>query len=108
MESEAPTPVHRSVRRGETVARYAGAWSEPVQGFLKHLRDRGLAIAPAPMGFDSRGNELVSWVDGEAGREPLQPELQTDAVLVKLGQLVRQLHDASAGFDLTQGGWQDL
>jgi aminoglycoside phosphotransferase (APT) family kinase protein len=86
------------VRIGDTVRRPLRPFSLTVQAYLAHLRDAGFTGAPLPLGVDEQGREVLSFVPGEVPRNPLPPETAGDDVLVALAQLIRSLHEASAGW----------
>jgi len=86
------------VRIGDTVRRPLRPFSLTVQAYLAHLRDAGFTGAPLPLGIDEQGREVLSFVPGDVPRNPLPPETAGDDVLVALAQLIRALHDASAGW----------
>jgi aminoglycoside phosphotransferase (APT) family kinase protein len=81
------------VRVGDTVRRSAGRQSAAVQALLRHLESAGVHGAPRALGFDDRGREIVSFIDGDLGF------VWDDDVLPALGALIRRLHDAAASFD---------
>lgn len=89
------TPV---VRVGQTVRRAAGPWTPAVQALLRHLEARGYSGAPRALGYDATGREVLSFVAGDAGHEPLPPALWSDEALCAVARLIRAYHDASAGF----------
>lgn len=95
------------VRVGDTVHRTAGPWTPEVHRLLALLRQKGIAEAPAPLGFDAQGREVLSFLPGLVGHEPL-PELRTDAVLVDAARLLRRIHDATADVAAawSEGPWQ--
>src|SRR5271169_497310 len=86
------------VRIGDTLRRPLRPFSLTVQAYLAHLRDAGFTGAPLPFGLDEQGREMLSFVPGDVPRSPLPPETAGDDVLVALAQLIRALHDASAGW----------
>ncbi|HUB40352.1 MAG TPA: aminoglycoside phosphotransferase family protein [Streptosporangiaceae bacterium] len=86
------------VRIGDTVRRPLRPFSLTVQAYLAHLRDAGFAGAPLPLGVDEQGREVLSFVPGDVPRNPLPPETAGDDVLVALALLIRELHEASAGW----------
>lgn len=99
MESEEILPggnMAAVARVGATVRRTAGPWTPQVHRLLAHLRARGIAEAPAPLGFDERGREILTFIPGNAGNDPLPAALRTDAVLVAAAGLLRRIHDATA------------
>lgn len=98
------TPV---VRVGDTVRRVPGPWTPTVRRLLMHLQERGLAGVPEPLGFDSRGREITSFIEGETGAYPLPPYMWTAATLEEVARLIRHLHDATADFPLERDDrWQ--
>jgi hypothetical protein len=86
------------VRIGDTVRRPLRPFSLTIQAFLAHLRDSGFTGAPRPLGVDEQGREVLSFVPGDVPTNPLPPETAGDEVIVALGTLVRDLHEAAAGW----------
>lgn len=93
------------VRVGDTVRRAAGPWTETVHGLLRHVRARGVDWVPEPRGRDEQGREVLSWVEGEVPSYPMPDWVWSEAVLDRAGQMLREYHDATAGFPL-QGPWR--
>src|SRR4051794_9665807 len=95
------------VRVGDTVRRLLQPWSAAVQGLLRHLEAQGFDGAPRFLGIDDRGREILSFIEGEVGAYPLPPYMWADDVLVEMMRLLRQLHDATAGYVAQAGAmWQ--
>jgi aminoglycoside phosphotransferase (APT) family kinase protein len=86
------------VRIGDTVRRPVRPFTLTVQAYLAHLRSVGFTGAPAPLGIDEQGREVLSYVPGDVPREPLPPETAGEVVLAVLARLIRRLHDASQGW----------
>jgi aminoglycoside phosphotransferase (APT) family kinase protein len=86
------------VRIGDTVRRPLRPFSLTVQAYLAHLREAGFTAAPLPLGVDEQGREVLSFVTGDVPRYPLPPETTGDDVLAALARLIRELHEASAGW----------
>jgi aminoglycoside phosphotransferase (APT) family kinase protein len=86
------------VRVGDTVRRPVRPFTTAIQDFLAHLHERGFTAAPVPMGVDEQGREVLSFVSGDVPREPLPSWTADDEVLVALARLIRQLHEAAAGW----------
>jgi hypothetical protein len=86
------------VRIGDTVRRPLRPSSLTVQAYLAHLREAGFTAAPLPLGVDEQGREVLSFVPGDVPRYPLPPETTGDDVLAALARLIRELHEASAGW----------
>ncbi|SEF26900.1 Phosphotransferase enzyme family protein [Amycolatopsis pretoriensis] len=97
------------VRVGDTVRRPAGPWTPSVHALLGHLHSVGFPGAPRPLGLDERGREVLEFIDGDVpwpGRVDL---LLPDAAVVAVGELVRDFHDAVAGFvPPADAAWQVL
>ena len=85
-------------RHGAVVLRARGPQSDAVIRLLEHLSARGFSAAPRPIdgGFAADGREQLAYVEG---RSP-QPLAWTDEAAVRIGRLVRELHDATADFDI--------
>jgi hypothetical protein len=90
------------VRVGDTVRRPAGPWSGTVQRFLAHLKRNGFDGAPAPLGFDEQGREVLEFIRGDVlgtpqeADEPLvivpyPDEWRSDDALVAAGRLIREV-----------------
>ena len=89
--------------------RPVGFWTPAVQAFLAHLEAAGFDGAPRPRGIDDEGREVLTYVDGVTGGDDMAEQLWSDACLVRVAELVRRLHDASAGFVPAEGmRWQRL
>lgn len=86
------------VRRGNTVRRPKKPWSATVMGLLRHLRERGFAGVPLPIGFDDEGREVLEFVEGEPGNYPLAPYMTSETVLVEAARLLRDFHDATLSY----------
>ncbi|MFI5605859.1 phosphotransferase enzyme family protein [Amycolatopsis sp. NPDC051903] len=94
------------VRVGDTVRRPAGPWTDAVDAVLTHLHDVGFPGSPRPLGRDERGRQVLEFVPGSTGAEA---GLYAPAELRELGRLLRELHDALAGFTPPPGAvWQRL
>lgn len=95
------------VRVGNTVRRPAGPWTPSVHALLEHLRSVGFRGAPRPLGLDERGREVLEFIPGDVpwpGRIDL---LEPDAAVTAVGRLIRDFHDAVAGFVPPPGAsWQ--
>ena len=90
------------VRIGDTVRRRTGPHSSAVQRWLLHLEKVGFSNAPRYMGRDTEGREILSYIPG-SGTMPDNPG-GNDHALIRAAHMLRQMHDASAGFD-QQGKW---
>jgi hypothetical protein len=97
------------VRVGDTVRRPAGPWTPAVQALLGHLADVGFRGAPRPYGLDERGREVLEYLPGTMAWPDHFDALDDSAALAAVGRLIREYHDAVAGFRPPAGArWQAL
>ncbi|MEV4055630.1 phosphotransferase [Amycolatopsis sp. NPDC049688] len=97
------------VRVGKTVRRPAGPWTPSVHCLLEHLRSVGFAGAPRPLGLDERGREVLEFIPGDVPWPGHVDLLLPDAAVTAVGRLVREFHDAVAGFvPPADASWQVL
>lgn len=85
------------IREGATVIRSTGPWSPFVHQLLSYLAQHGFKAAPVVL--ESTGStERLTFLEGEAGNDPLQPSLQTSDILVEAAHLLRRFHDITQNF----------
>lgn len=97
------------VRVGNTVRRPTGPWTPSVHALLTHLRSVGFDGAPRPLGQDEHGREVLEFVPGEVPWCGHLDLLSPDRAVVAVGRLIRDLHDAVAGFrPPADARWQAL
>jgi len=94
------------VRVGDTVRREAGPWTPTVHRLLDHLRSRGVAGLPEPLGMDDSGREVLTFLPGTVPIYPMPRWVWADEVLTDAARLLRTWHDASVDFDDTDAVWQ--
>jgi hypothetical protein len=93
--------VNEVVRIDGTVRRPVGEHAEFVHALLRWLEEQGWAAAPRFLGFDEQGREILSFIDGQVAWEPVfRASVCSDAALVRVAGLVRELHDLTAGTPL--------
>jgi hypothetical protein len=92
--------VGGAVRVGDTVRRAAGPWTPAVHALLGHLADKGFTGAPRPLGFDERGREVLTFLEGETigGRRPRPAWVHADDTLDQVARWMRACHQAVADF----------
>ncbi len=94
-------------RVGNTVRRDVGPWTAQVHKLLNHLREKGIQEVPEPLGFDSSGREVLSFIPGVVGHHPLLKALRSDEVLISAAHLLGRIHDATLDIaHLWQSDWQ--
>ncbi|NDL60497.1 phosphotransferase [Phytoactinopolyspora sp. XMNu-373] len=88
-----PTSV---LRHGDTVVRPAGPWTETVHALLRHLEDAGFSGSPRLVGdgYDQQGRSVVTYIEGHS----VHPRAWTDEAIWHAGQMLRDLHRATASF----------
>ena len=97
------------VRVGGTVRRPAGPWTPAVHALLAHLHAVGFDGAPRPLGIDDRGREVLTFIPGTVAWPGGFHLLDGDAPLRWAVRLIRDFHDAVAGFTPPPGArWQVL
>ncbi|WAP53220.1 aminoglycoside phosphotransferase family protein [Arthrobacter sp. ATA002] len=100
LEGEGWTEVYRV---GDTVRRPARPQTATVHAFLAYLNQRGFTGAPRPFGYDPKGREVLSYVDGVVPKEPLPGWAAGERQLAELARLIRRAHDAAEGWDPPPG-----
>lgn len=86
------------VRRGDTVRRPGGPHTATINRFLAHLHAAGFDGAPAPLGIDDQGRQVLKYVPGQVPHSPLPAWARSDDALASLGSLLRRYHAAAATF----------
>jgi aminoglycoside phosphotransferase (APT) family kinase protein len=97
-------PDTAPVRHGGTVLRPVAPWTASVHALLAHLRAQGVDWVPEPRGIHS-GSAVVSWVEGEVPAYPMPAYVWEPAVLDRAAAMLRELHDATEGFDRSGRVW---
>lgn len=94
LEGGSQNEVHE---RDGVVYRSGGPQSATVLALLRHLEAVGFDAAPRVVepGFSSDGREMLAYVEGESP----QPKPWGDDAIVAIGELVRDLHRATATFE---------
>ena len=83
------------VRVGSTVRKPAGPATAAVEALLDHLAGVGFQGAPRSLGRDELGRHILEYVPGEMAFS--LPPL-TASELRRLGEFIRELHDAAQTF----------
>ena len=83
------------VRVGDTVRRPARPWTLSIDALLKHLEAVGFDGAPRAMGYDDRGRQVLSFIEGYVSADP--SDLDRERVF-EVGELISQLHAALSSF----------
>ena len=88
------------VRVGDTVRRTPGPWTPAVHELLTHLETVGFAYSPRVLGFDDRGREILTYIEGETAgpSQPWPSWAWSDQTLTQTGAIMREFHCAVADF----------
>jgi Phosphotransferase enzyme family len=95
-------PHRRVVRVGDTVRRPAHAWTPAVHALLRHLEEAGFPYSPRVVGIDEHGREVLTYIEGESGPQGWA-KVVGDTGLTAFARLLRDHHDAVAGFRPPEG-----
>jgi hypothetical protein len=96
------------VRVGDTVRRSTGPWTPAVHALLRHLEAAGFPYSSRLLGIDSKGREVLGYIEGVTGNMPWPAALFTDAAVIAVARLVRRYHDAVASFTPPPGSvWRN-
>src|ERR1017187_26228 len=82
---------------GNTVHRPANWWTPAVHEVLKYLESVGFAYSPRVLGFDDKGREVLSFIEGESGKEGWF-KIHSDTGLRNFAKLLHDYHEAIAGY----------
>ncbi len=84
------------VRRGNEVRRARSPWWKASDAVLRHLDQVGFVAAPKVIGYDGETARL-SFIPGVSAPATLEG-FQSDDVLIAVGRLAREFHDAVSSF----------
>ncbi len=99
--------VSKVYRLGDTVRRELNPHSSKIHKLLKHLENKGFSYAPKFLGIDEKGREILTFIEGEAGNDPLKQYMWSDDVLKEIAKMLRLYHDAVSDFPLIDD-WKPL
>ena len=90
------------VRVGDTVRRPPEHATQLMRDLLVHLEDVGFDAAPRWLGFDEKGRDVLTFLEGETFSDTRRLTWSAGQ-LAAAGALLRRYHDAVAGTDLAAG-----
>jgi len=85
-------------RDNDKVIRPCNDWTQYVHVFLRYLHSNGFNKVPHPLGKDEKGNELVSFINGNVYNDMLPDYLRTEETLKRVAGLLKDYHDNSASY----------
>lgn len=80
---------------GKKVCKPKQSWSKQLHDFLSFIRSKGANFVPEPIGFDSKDNEVLSYIDGETCDYPLTNDIKSEEALISSAKLLRKYHHLS-------------
>ena len=86
------------VRVGAHVLRPSNPHTPTIHALFRYVRDRGFSGVPEPVGVGPDGRERLVFIEGEVPRPPFPEWSQTDECLSSTAALLRDFHEAAAGF----------
>jgi hypothetical protein len=93
--------VNAVVRIGDTVQRPLARRCDFVHPLLDFLEKHSWDGAPRLLGTDEQGREILSYLNGHVAWEAEQSAaVASDESVVRIGELIRQFHDLTAGTSL--------
>jgi thiamine kinase-like enzyme len=82
----------------DNVIRPSGAWTPHVHRFLHFLIQEGFTVVPQPYGFSEKGDETLSYVQGEVYNDPLPEFMIQDHMIISSAKLLRSYHEVSGRY----------
>ena len=76
-------------------------WTPAVHHLLAHLHDSGFAASPRVLGFDDEGREMLSFIEGDSGRDARR-RVSSPKALANFAALLRRFHDAVRDYEPPQ------
>ncbi|MEU1970312.1 phosphotransferase [Microbacterium sp. NPDC019599] len=92
------------VRVGGTVRKPWTSSTDSVSAFLTRLAAAGLDV-PEVLGRDEQGRQIIEFIPGTLAEDA---RALTIGDLERVGRMVRDLHEASAGFEVGESSWTTL
>ncbi|PGS49383.1 aminoglycoside phosphotransferase family protein [Bacillus sp. AFS041924] len=93
--------VSNVYRISNTVRRELKPESTKIHKLLIHLEKKGYIYAPKFLGIDENGREILSFIEGEAGNDPLKEYMWSNDSLKDIAKMLRLYHDAVSDFPLS-------
>lgn len=89
--------THPVVRIDNTVHRPVSWWTPAIHDLLKYLESVGFEYSPRVLGFDEQGREILTFMEGESGKEGWF-KIHSDEGLQNYARLLRNYHQAIASY----------
>jgi thiamine kinase-like enzyme len=82
----------------DKVIRPSAAWTPHVHNFLNFLIEECVTYVPQPYGINEKGEESLSYVQGEVYNYPLPDFMLQDKMIISSARLLRSYHAVSAKY----------
>jgi hypothetical protein len=89
---------NRIFRVTDQVIRPSDAWTPHIHDFLNFLIEEGVTYVPRPYGINEKGEESLSYVQGEVYNYPLPDFMLQDHMIISSAKLLRSFHVASGRY----------
>ena len=99
--------VSNVYRSGDTVRREVKSDNINIRKLLKHLEKKNFSYAPKFLGVDEKGREILSFIEGVAGHDPLEEYMCSHNALKEIARMLRQYHDAICDFPISDD-WERM
>ncbi|MEV9501114.1 phosphotransferase [Bacillus safensis] len=99
--------VSNVYRSGDTVRREVKSDNINIRKLLKHLEKKNFSYAPKFLGVDEKGREILSFIEGVAGHDPLKEYMCSHHALKELARMLRLYHDAVCDFPISDD-WERM
>ncbi len=99
--------VSNVYRLGDTVRREVKSDNINIRKLLKHLEKKNFSYAPKFLGVDEKGREILSFIEGVAGHDPLEEYMCSHNALKEIARMLRQYHDAICDFPISDD-WERM
>lgn len=85
-------------REDDKVIRPSNAWTPHIHNFLRFLIEEGVTYIPQPYGINEKGEEILSYVQGEVYNYPLPEIMLQDKMIISSAKLLRSYHKVSGKY----------
>lgn len=87
------------VRIGDTVRKPIRSNTKFLHNLLNHLEAEGFDASPRVLGFDDKGREILTFIEGTVASEY---DVFSDEQIIALSKLIRKFHDITSNSDLCE------
>lgn len=99
--------VSNVYRSGDTVRREVKSDNIQYTKAAKAFRKKNFSYAPKFLGVDEQGREILSFIEGVAGHDPLKEYMCSHHALKEIARMLRLYHDAVRDFPISDD-WERM